>query len=487
MNKLFACLFAFILLISSISAVSISPQNPTINQQIATTQEYNLTITNDQNFTIQNFTFSDLFQYGFNFPNIEIPANSQKTINYSVNPQITANQQIRSNVEFRYEVNISEEITTYNIDYFPNQNGFDPLFLVVRKGDSVNFKNNDDITHDLEVDLTHQTIHPNQTYTHTFNELGTFEFSDPIWSAFSYYNGQIEVIERTQTQLVHDPNLDLIWNLNLQITDKPTQLETELTETFFEIDALSQTEGLIRIKNIGNQTANNVKITSDSNWISPSENDFSLNPNQQKFVDFEISPIIVETADTNKNYTIKLTVKGINTDPIIKEIIVFIPFNDDFDDPDSGTSTAIAVQKAIEKYIEFCSNNPDKCGGGNQTSQDQNQGNFTFNASAVDIEKILKKQGFTESEISQIRESLGIQANTLQTTLKDVLNQLNQILQDIRESKDTSDTFLVLLFIGLFLFTGIFVTNKIVNIIEKRRKEKNMIEEVKWRGEEIFG
>jgi len=483
-GKIVVSIIAAMIFLNVVSAVSISPSTLTISQQIETSKNYSITITNDKDFTISNFSFSDIEDYGFHFPNIEIEPNSNQTISFEVESDTTANKLIESNVEFRYEADIPTEITTYEIEI--TEDGFSENFILLRSGDSITWTNKDSIVHRVDFDDFSETIQPNQSKTHTFNDLGTFNYKDETWQAFSGFNAQIEVIERSSTELVHNPNFDLTWNLDLKISDKPTDLEVELEETEFEVSALGETEGLIKIKNIGSETASDIEITSNSNWISPKENNFDLSENSQKFVAFKISPIIFETIDTNKTYTINISIKALNTEKVTKKIEVFIPHNDDFDDPESSTGIAAAVQKAIDKYIEYCQENPGECGGGQGGNRTTEQGNYTFNASAVDIEKLLREQGTTSTELASLRENYGLIEDIIRTTLQQIAEDANQTKENSEEanSKANSAMGITLTFFFFAIVSGWSVFLIILN--SKKNEGKGRIRKFKNKYEGQF-
>jgi len=361
-----------IVLISSVSALTISPNPINIQQQINQEKVYSLTINNTINFPIFNFQFSDSSTYGFSFPDILIPEKSLVIINFTINPTQAFSGTLNSVVSFRYNASVPTEVSTYNMNI--TSNGFSNNFMTIRQGDTITWKNLDTIVLSVSSTLFSNTILPTESFSYTFNQIGTFDYQDPSWQEFSGFKSKVQVISRTSTEQIHNPNYDIIQVFNLDLSAKPTILEITPTENSFQVTAIGSTEGLIKIKNVGNETATGIKITSDSNWITPKEDNFQLNPQEQKFVAYEISPLILETNQTNQTYDLNITIKASNSNSYSKIISVFIPYDNSFDNPNSAVSIFALLEKFCKQNPSACSNSTNTQGGGSQP-----QGQSTLN------------------------------------------------------------------------------------------------------------
>lgn len=474
MNKIIILLILLILPISLTSAVSVEPIS--IQGQIGQKITSSMNISNDLSLPIFNFQFSNLSGLGFQFPQINLSANESKIITFNVTPNQALIQTIQSKVSFNYLANIPEAITTYDLNI--SSNGFSTDFFVIRNGDTIRWTNIDSINHQVQSSLfSSGTISPSGNYAYTFNQLGTFEVIDPNWDEFSYFHQNIQIINRTSLEPVHNPSYDFNWQLNLNFLLTPTNLTLTPLGTNFTIDANGETDGLLNISNSGNEVAQSISITSDSSWILPKENNFNLNPNSQKFVAYTIFPIISDIQQTNKTYLINITVKGLNTGLQSTLISVFVPYNPNIGDID----TVEGFAGLINRLIELCRENPNHvlCNPNRtiiQPSGNGSAGNFSFNASQTDWGEYKRKVDSVESNVDTLTGDFRTLAESFGLTvpqLKDLINQsLQQALETEKKRKTASD---VRWIIGFFIFIIILITSAVF-IARKRSKKLRIVE-----------
>ena len=353
-----------------------------------------------------------------------------------------------------------------------NQNGFSQSFILIRQGDSISYNNQDTISHTISSSFFSTPISPSSSSSQVFNTLGTFDVRDNNYDEFSYWIQSVQVIDRTSQEEVQNPLNDVIWNVNLNYNLNPTILEVEATETNFSVDSLDSTQGLLRIKNVGNETAVGITISSSSGWITPAENNFNLNPNQQKFVVYTIDPLIFETSETNKTYQVNITAKGTNTEIFSDIISVFIPHNPQFDNPESSEGIFSLLQKQIEK---FCRDFPSACFGNqtivqNGTSSNQN---FSFNISQADWEEYKRKidggeiiDGRTQIDLRAIADNLGI-------TLPELVRQINETSTRQLESEKKAETWSQVRWVvgSVTIIGGVIIGLIIFNYRIKKKRE----------------
>lgn len=416
MKKKLILLFSTIFLLSVISAqVTILPNPIDIAQLIGETKTYSATINNSLTFNISNFKFGNLSNFGFIFPNIIIPENSTKIVNFTLTPTTSFSGTKIEKVEFKFLANIPTSITEYLINI--SSIGFQPNYLTIRAGDTVTWTNKDTIFHNVFSALFNQNINPNQTFSYTFNNRGIYTYVDTGWEIFQGFHGTIEVINRTSEELVHNPNYDFNWTLNLNFFLNPTNITYELLDDTFEVSASGSTEGLIRIKNIGTERAERINLTSNSNWISFQENNFNLEPNEQNLVTYDISPLIFSTNETNKTYTINLTVLGSNINTQSKQILVFVPYTEIFQDQ----SSAEFVFALLDKFCKanpnnvFCNPNRNITITGNASDQ-----NVTLNVTSADFFDFLRRLFGLETTLSRQENKISGFENLYNTKLSNI-------------------------------------------------------------------
>lgn len=392
----------FISLTSAQIIISPNPLNSTtiIGKQI----NHTITINNTYNFDVFNFTFGNLTDLGFTFPNVYVEANTKKTYTISVNPSQSKTQNLENNIRFHYHANIPEEVTTY--DVLITDNGFIPRFITIREGDTIKWINQDDIVHTVFSQFFNEQIEVNQSYSYTFNQKGTFNYQDPFWDEFFNFNGEVNVINRTSAEEVYNPNYDFKWTTNLKYTLNPTELELTWFEDNFEVGATSQTEGSVRIKNIGNETAENIYLSANSEWIQFQENNFSLEEDSNNFVEYKLIPVIFETDATNKSYKIDLFVEGSNTQRYNKSINVFIPYREITEDFGSSENFLLWFENVFcpaHPTNYFCNPNQTVIIEGNGTLNQT----VPINVSATDFKEI--KDYIANLLTTQIRQGNDLQ------------------------------------------------------------------------------
>ncbi|MEK7179940.1 MAG: hypothetical protein AAB706_00530 [Patescibacteria group bacterium] len=383
------------------SSVSIIP-NPinNISQRVGEVKTYSMTINNSGDFDVSDFTFGNLTSLGFVFQNATTFKNSTKTINFTVNPTTSFSGTRIEKIEFKFLADIPIVVTTYPINISPGQNGgFSPNYITVRAGDTVTWTNKDTVFHNVFSSQFNQNINPNETFSYTFGSTGIFSYVDQGYNQFNAYHGTVEVISRTSQEKVHNPNYDFNWNLDLNFFLNPTNITFEVLDTSFDVFATGSSDGLIRIKNVGSNRAERINLTANSNWISFEENNFNLEPNEQNIITYTVSPLIFSTNETNKTYTINISIIGSNIQSDSKQILVFVPFTEIFQD----TQSAEFVFSLLDKFCKanpnnlFCNPNRNITTSGNTT-----EGNFTLNMTSGDLFEFLRR--FSNIETTSIRQ-----------------------------------------------------------------------------------
>lgn len=474
----------FLFSISIASALTISPSTLDIEQQIESTKAYSINVTNTLSFPIQNFTFGNLSLYGFEFPKIVLESGETKEIEFNVTPSSKLSENLKADVEFKFLADIPSEVTTYKINI--TEDGFTRRFIAIRSGDTIEWKNTDDIFHSVKTPYFDVSLNPNDTYSYTFNEVGEYTFYDKNWDVISTFNGLINVIPRTSEELVHNPNYDIIWNVNLDFVSKPTTLEISLIGEEFEVDATEETEGAIIIKNIGQEQADSIGISSNSNWIEPKENNFNLNKNQQKIVSYVINPKILDTEETNKTHKINITIKAPNTPEYTKEIEVFIPYSDVFTNTESPESIFAYLDKLCEEspgnplcIFKFCYEHPNdiKCNQNATTNGSIYGNNVTVNWTADDVSEFIRAYSKLATDSSRNSNDLKIINELLEEQFPDLFRKLNETetqRQKDKESDESERTILLVLF-----FVAIISIGAIVGyfIMKKIQAKKNWVED----------
>ena len=466
------CLLIILLSLMLISIVSadliINPSPLNIKVKVGETQSFNITLNNTYNFKITNFTFSNLT--GFTFPNIDLLPNQSKTTNFSVLRQNSGIFNINSKVSFKYLVDIPIGQTNHNISII--ETGYSPNYLIVRKGDKVKWTNKDDITHTVTSATFDHSLLPNQSVEIQFNQIGEINYQDLIL----FFTGTINVINESTEEKVNNPAYDKNLIVNLEVTLNPTNLSITNNQDNYTVQATGSQEGVLNIKNTGNEIAERITLSSDPSWIIFDENNFNLNKDETNFVTYHISPIILRTEDTNKTYSISLSVSGSNIEQRNITIIIFIPYSNIFSDIGTNegfTSWFINVFCPANPNLLFCNN----------TIQ-QSQGNKTIitdvqipvNLTATEVYAMLKRiqriedsNERTNNEIKQIADQLGITVPELMKLIKESVT--------LQKNNEESSVSRIRSGWIIFIFVTICVCIiAIALVIRKRRYKMSIVE-----------
>ena len=325
-----------ILLLSTVSAqLSISPTILEAETQINNEVDYQITITNNYNFDIFDLSFGDLESKGFTFPDIEIAKNSSKTVTILFKPTTSIHENIPIPVNFKYFVDLPLETTTHEIN-ITDPNGFLPNYLPIKQGDSVKFNNKHTVSFDVVVEGSSYHIPINSSITHQFNTLGTITYQDTY---FNFY-GTVEILNKSVKEKARNPNYKIDWAVNINSILNPTTLEIDNSKIDYEVEYGKFKKGLLTIKNTGTEKAELVSLTS-TDWISFNKNNIiNIEPDEEEWVEYTITPIVFDTNDTDQTCPIEIKIKASNSPEYIKEIDVFVPYktistsfgDDDFDD-----------------------------------------------------------------------------------------------------------------------------------------------------------
>ena len=472
MNKnIFLALLVFFSLSSLLSAnLVISPSPLDLETKVNNQKNFSITISNNYTFDILDFSFPILENKGFIFPNISIPQNTTNTYQISVKTNESFYGTLSELVEFKFWVDLPEEVTTHNIKI--TEYGFSETYTTIRKGDIVQWENKDTISHIIKsTEFGSITINPNQTSVFTFNNLGNMFYYDDFWGDFLEFQGVIEVVERTEQQKAHNPNYDYLWSINLNSIAELTNLSVTNSENKYEIENLNSKKGLITIKNIGDKKAEGIKLESDSSWIIFDQNNFDLGAGDTEWVEYTILPRVYLTNDTDKNYTIEITAKAFNTNQSKFNLSVYVPYKKITDDITSsvGWGEYLRLIFCVElPCSELCHPELPEC---NLESQYGNYSNLlTFNGTSYDLYDIKRDLGTTKNSVLRLENERKAWELEYGDKINKIASDSNESLQKgienaKKEKKRIAFVWTVIFIIGIFGMVVVLIIrqNKIDN------------------------
>ena len=467
MKKLLFLLIFSIFLIESATANLVSPQSSlAIDLDINTNYQTNVTVMNNNTYVIYNVTFTGL-ENGYSTLVTSMQPNESKIITLNFLTSSSFTKTLNSKIIYSFIGNIDQPSINYKVNI--TEAGYEPRNQVIRQGDSITWRNSDVITrtatHLLGSPIFDFILSPNQEQSFTFNEINDYNYYDK----YIYQTGSIKVINKTSQVPIHNPANDLIFPIILSSSLIDTSLSLDLIGESFNVSYNGKSEGALKITNAGIEMAKEVRLTSDSNWIYFKTNNFTLNPNQNQFVIYEIIPIITDSTQTNKNYTIQLSVKGQNTATITKPISVFIPYQALIIPQNSTKEDALKKIAELLKIIEGLNESSNTT----VTINRNQEFDVTLAKKQVDdalrsyrtisdkLEAVEKRDGEKASDINKLSQDLA--------TLKDLYNQTSS---DVATSKEKQNTISTQFFVFMMTLVLLFLFAFGIYSLNQRRKNK---------------
>src|SRR3990167_7489938 len=313
-------LFIFLLLLNTVkSELIITPQTLSIEVNINEEKNVTFELYNNFSFPIYNIEFSDVSDIVFNNINV-LDVNQTVTTTLKIKTTTSYNQQKTSNIKFNYLSNIITQPSTYEVNI--TQSGFSPSFISLVKNSNINFVNRDVVKHSVTSSLFSYDINPSNSQSIAFNTIGEVNYHD----TYIGFGGIVNVNDSIAGELTHNPDYDKTLTLNINSKLINTQLELEILDDSFNLTHLTSSDGLLRIKNIGNENAVNVRLSNDKNWMIYESNNFNIDKNSNKIVRFTVIPIITNTNDTDKTHTVNVNAVSDNSVSVSDSLNVFIQY-----------------------------------------------------------------------------------------------------------------------------------------------------------------
>lgn len=419
---IFIVLFASLFTIFSLPLVSseliLEPSSISDDDLIVSeTYSYPINITNTFPFTIHNITFSSV-------PISQFPFIAELGVNQTVtrNIQIQLNEQgafeYQSTVYFYYLGIFQENPIQYNA--FVTDIGFSPSQMTIRQQDGVTWKNTGNIAHEISSPYFTELLQPNETFSYTFNEISQVVVEESVFGWIQLIN----VLSNSQDEPIHNQNYDKIFHLYLSSQYTATNLSMTLLENNFTVNNGEETQGLIWIKNNGEEMADNIHLSANYPFISFSQNDFDVSIGGNKYIPFTIAPDFLFINQTDRTYSVKITAKGTNTASYEQTLEVFVPLDSSLSEF-SGLDWEELV-KLLEYYQSIFSNQS------NKTIYVNGTGKFPINVTDESLYNALLNFGITKGMMDTLAKQfsdVALAQDTI-TTNQETINQDNTAIKD---------------------------------------------------------
>lgn len=462
----------------AIADLEITPSSITGSVYVTIPKQTNLSIRNTYDFTIYDIKFSSVDH--ITFPTIlQLNPNATENITVTVNTNTAFSTTTFSSViEFKYKSSIDLDPVTHEVNISNEE--FIPQIISIRLGDSIKFNNNASVVVEL-IDTGdtyfHREVEPSQSITipqgtdHAFDTVAQIDYHDlnDITKI-----GRINV-QNLSEELIHNADYDKIFTISYDSIWEESELGLEIfPENNISVEHDSFQELNLRIFNKGDKKIYNITIRADEeeDWFTFQDNNFSLDPNQNRYITFRIAPFINKTEETNKTYEINLIADAENANSISTELEIFIPYSEKiysrFFTGDYWEQREIYCAKSpwdimcnpppqiiTEKVIEYLNSTIE------YTKEDAMKNDREQNKRLTSIEtnqeKTTKSMNTITSDVTGLTNAMNI--------YNDLLNESNQLSKEAierSESRDTGYQLFVLLGIILAILILVYFTFKYV-------------------------
>lgn len=446
-----AC-FLLLFVLPVVNALTVTPNPLSVNVYYNIEKSIDVNLTNTNAYPLYNLeTDSDYITVG----SIDIGAYSSKVITLKI--KATQIGEFTDNVKIigYKKVNCSSVPTGVPYDINITGSGSFPNELDICIGESVRFTNYYESWIRLkiypETDFINQ-INDGSSYIRVFGIVGNFPFE--IYPLIP--GGAIHVTD--EEIFLHSDDDDTILTLNINSIMESTNLTITTLSTDYTINYDSSVSGFLIIKNTGDKKA--IKVHLEADWFTFENNDFDLDVENSRAVNFDISPYISSTDNTNKSHTISIKVKADNVAEFTRDILIFIPYADILE----GNITTPEWWKAKKSFCDAYPTSPYCITDPVIVYQDvpgYDCPAILANLSAEDVQKILRESLKSFDSAETAFNYLKLMFNNTNMTNAQILDMLNQSNIDIaktqEEVKDTRIMFFIAFFGVLFvaLITGV--------------------------------
>lgn len=467
-NKFLIFIFVF-LFINLVSANGIVILNDTFNfnKTYNVDREIIFDIRNDEPFPFYNISFED--QNIISMPILsELLSGETKTITAKAIGNEDFNGYIKIKGYHSAQIGASEE------EYFIDIHFIDGLSFCSKtliEGDKITWTNlvNDEV-------VIKNMVTGNEALRIPINSSETSNFDVP--EIFTYavlrrgyqFTQTCTITVLDDTGLVYDPQYSVNLEINMKIIYNPTQIQTNVLQRNYTMDFYGVEEAFISIKNIGNESAENINL--NGRWFTDfNYNNFDLTPGETKNILFNIKPIIFSTNETDKTHIENLSISG-NFPTMYENFSIYINYAEVGDDIGSNVSTLIDL---------ICRYNPELCEIKERIIyRDSANGSQEFNVT-FERGQVKGIWGF----LFELGDQLGLDMNFLKekadednlriTNLELLVYNLTNATQEERELREKQGS-TIYIWITILLSIGIIVLMILWIIFAKRSKMRGQLD-----------
>jgi hypothetical protein len=355
MNKLIILFIIGIVFCSSsvLGSLIIQPQVNNYQVFMGQSKAFNLSLWNNNSYSIYNISFSSVS--GVTFPVVDVLAagesRSVDVVVFSPNVQSWSGLSL---VSFLYDVPLN--LTPVNVSLNVSDTGVVPSSLSIFVGDGVflnNFFNDSIELRDLGDSGFPEIVLSANSSVFVDYPLGSFSFYGYPFG----WTGALSVLPRPEFTRVHSSVFDVPVSFSIVSSLVQSSLQVNVFNNNFSSNPNQSQVGLLEVKNLLNVAVVNVSLSSPDGWIVFSEPVFDVPALGNKIVQFNVTPRLNRTVDTNKSYVVPFFVRANNVDSFNSSVNLFV-FYGDLDVLFINGTKYVINRLSIPETILFCTATP---------------------------------------------------------------------------------------------------------------------------------
>lgn len=450
-HKILLLLF-FIFSISIVNALPIlvSTNNIAINVTKGTVYSYYINVTNPNSYILYD-VHSDSSVITSN--SLTLLPNETKQLSITISTLNTGTFTLSSTIVGFTQVNcsdISTNLQTINI----TRAGANPRNINICKNSNVVYINNygSSIYVNIEYLNTSTLVANDNSFSQNYPNSGSFVYRiEPLIDL-----GTVTVTDSGIK--VHSIDDDTTLNFNVVSRLDKTTINATFSNLNFNMSYNALQSGYVLIKNTGSKTAEGIKLTGE--WIVFDKNNFDLSVNEEKAINYVISPTISVTEDTDKSYNKTIRITGNNIDTIDTTVNIYILFSNVITANLSSPEWWINRKQFCDKYPTA----PDCLTEPSIIYRDKlvyDCPSFLMNMSPLEVKRLYDAVYGLKDDYASTANNGKLDLNTLKEYVSSMKNDVNESLKtqitNTNEINDFKNVFFIIIGLCLLILSGCII------------------------------
>lgn len=344
--------FFFLLIVCSVfssAQLVITPQVNNFQVFSGVSKGFSLNFFNNNSFSLRNISFSPVA--GITFPVVPVlfagESRGVDVVVYSAVPQSWSGLSL---VSFLYDVPFN--VSPVNVSVNVSNVSVSPSLVQLFSGDGVlwsNLFNESIVLRDLGGSGFPELVLPGGSSVFVLYPMGNFSFY-----AFPFgFTGNLVVVPRPSSTLVHSSSFDVPVSFSVTASLVASSLDVVVFNNNFSSNPNQSQSGILEVKNLLNIPVVNVSLSSPNGWIAFFDSGFDIPALGNRLVQFNLTPRLNFTSETNRSYNVSFLVGANNVDSFNRSVSLFVSYSN-LDIVIINGSQCVINRLSVPETITFC-------------------------------------------------------------------------------------------------------------------------------------